>query len=185
MRRANVVTVFGSSRPVPGDDSYEAAMELGRLLAVSGFTVCNGGYGGIMEASARGAKLAGGTTIGVITGALTTRAHNSWIDRILAENDLIRRMMKLIDLGDAYVVLEGGTGTLLELAAVWELMNKQLMPTRPIVIVGDFWEGVVSTLKDELAWEGLERCTRYVTIVDSPSSAVRFLEHHVAEGRNR
>jgi uncharacterized protein (TIGR00730 family) len=179
-----VITIFGSSRPVPGDEAFEGAAELGRLLAVSGFTVCNGGYGGIMEASAQGAKQAGGTTIGVVTGALTPRSPNPWIDTVFTENNLIQRMMKLVALGDAYVVLKGGTGTLLELAAVWELMNKQLLSTRPILIVGNFWDGVISTLKDELAWEGLEQCTRYVSVVDSPSSAVRFLEDHFDKRKN-
>ena len=60
-----IVTVFGSSRPGEGDEEYLLAYEVGKNLALNGFTVCNGGYAGIMEASARGAKEAGGKTIGV------------------------------------------------------------------------------------------------------------------------
>ncbi len=55
-------------------------------------------------------------------------------------------------------------------------MNKQLIGSRPIVIVGNFWDGVVTTLKNELAWEGLDRT--YVSVVDSPLAAVQFLEQH-------
>jgi uncharacterized protein (TIGR00725 family) len=49
-----IITVYGSSRPKFGEEEYQTAYELGKLLANSGFTVCNGGYGGTMEASAQG-----------------------------------------------------------------------------------------------------------------------------------
>ena len=87
--------------------------------------------------------------------------------------------MKLVELGDAYVVLKGGTGTLLELAAVWELMNKGLMQERPTIVLGDFWSGVVSTLKDELAWEGRGDCTRYVVSVATPEECAQMLRERL------
>jgi len=133
-----VVTVFGSSRPAPNDPEYRQAYELGAALAHAGFAVCNGGFGGTMEASARGAREAGGHTIGVITTAFGKRSANRWIEEVIEQESLLARMMKLIELGDAYVVLKGGTGTLLELSAVWELMNKGLMSEKPICILGGF-----------------------------------------------
>lgn len=175
------ITVFGSSRPRPGEPEYILAYDLGRELAHAGMTVCNGGYGGIMEASARGAKLSGGKTIGVISNAFPGKQANQWIDTVQSERTLIDRMMKLIDLGDAFVILKGGTGTLLELSAVWEFMNKGLMPERPILTVGNFWTGVVETLKDELAWEGLQDCRRFVTSVASAQDAVQTLRHRFTE----
>jgi len=183
MESEHIVTIFGSSRPVAGDPAFTTALEVGRVLGASGFTVCNGGYGGIMEASARGAKEAGGRTIGVVTGALSGRSPNRWIDTVYAEETLIQRMMKLIAMGEAYLVLKGGTGTLLELAAVWELMNKKFITAKPIITVGNFWDGVIATLNDELAWEGMEACTRYVTIVDTPSAAGHLLQEHFKGGR--
>jgi uncharacterized protein (TIGR00725 family) len=171
------ITVFGSSRPSQGDDEYTLALDLGRVLAEAGFVICNGGYGGTMEASARGAKEAGGRTIGIITSAFPQKA-NTWIDTVVEKESLVDRMLALIGMGNAYAVLKGGTGTLLELAAVWEFMNKQLLSTAPIVIVGRFWDGVVTTLRNELAWEGRADCTRYVQVVDSPSAAVQvFMQH--------
>jgi hypothetical protein len=167
LRARQIVSVFGSSRPVPGDAEYALALTTGDQLARAGFTLCNGGYAGIMEASARGSRKAGGHTIGVICAAFPGKKANPWIDEVLIEDSLISRLMKLMTLGDAYVILKGGTGTLLELAAVWEFMNKRLMQEKPIVLVGDFWAGVVGTLKEEMAWEGLADATRYVTIVQS------------------
>lgn len=170
-----IVTVFGSSRPKQGEEEYTVAHDLGAALARAGFVVCNGGFGGSMEASARGAKEAGGTTIGVTFTALGPRQANAWVDQVVQEETLINRTMKLVQLGDAYVVLKGGTGTLLELSVVWELINKGLMQEKPIIILGSFWQGVVNTLNDELAWEGLQACTRYVQAAETAEETVRLL----------
>lgn len=180
MSAQKTVTVFGSSRPKEGEEEYEVAYELGAALARAGFVVCNGGFGGSMEASARGAKEAGGKTIGVTFTALGPRRANAWIDQVIQEETLIHRTMKLVELGDAYIILKGGTGTLLELAVVWEFINKGLMHEKPIVILGSFWQGVVTTLNDELAWEGLEKCTRYVRSAPSAEEAVRLLNHRLS-----
>lgn len=173
-----VVTIFGSSRPQPNDPEYVQAYEVGNRLARTGFTVCNGGYGGIMEASAHGAKDAGGQTIAVIARSFVGRNANSWMDTVITVDTLIERMLKLISLGDAYVVLKGGTGTLLELAAVWEFINKGVSPEKPIVVVGRFWNGVVETLKEELAWEGLSNATRFVKVVQTPEQCASVLSSH-------
>lgn len=180
-----VITVFGSSRPRPGEDDYRVAYDLGRMLAAAGFVVCNGGYAGIMEASARGAREAGGHTIGITVDAFAGKPANPWIIEAEVLPTLIERMMRLIERGNAYVILKGGTGTLLELAAVWELMNKGLMAARPTVVLGDFWQGVIATLKDELAWEGLESCSRYVAVMPTVDECVRYLSHRLGGGDGR
>jgi hypothetical protein len=176
----HIVSIFGSSRPVPEDAEYAVAQDTGTQLARAGFTVCNGGYAGIMEASARGAREAGGHTIGIICGAFPGRKANQWIDDVIIEDSLISRLVKLMTLGDAYVILKGGTGTLLELAAVWEFMNKRLMQEKPVVLVGDFWAGVVGTLKEEMEWEGLADATRYLTIVPSAEACASVIQQKLA-----
>jgi uncharacterized protein (TIGR00730 family) len=187
--------VFGSSRPRPGEPEYQLAYALGRELAAAGFAVCNGGYGGIMEATARGAKspaprgsagaeAAEHRTIGVTCSSFPGRQANHWIDEVVSTETLFERLNKLIAIGDAYIVLKGGTGTLLEFAAVWELMNKTMMQEKPIVLVGDFWSGLVRTLKEELAREEREDCTRYVTVVATPEEAARLLKNTLTGGAN-
>ena len=174
----NVITVFGSSRPVKGDEEYQSAYEVGKQLSLAGFTVCNGGFGGIMEASARGAKDAGGKTIGV-TFNIKGSIANPWIDENIHVPALIDRMMKLVELGNAYVVLKGGTGTLLELAAVWEFINKGLLAEKPIVIIGGFWQNVVETLREELLWEGVGDCTKFIHYAPSPEECASFLKQQL------
>src|SRR5436853_6779871 len=75
-----IVTVFGSSRPGEGSPDYEEACVLGRALAKHGFSVCSGGYGGVLEAVSRGAKEAGGKTYGVTADFVKTAELNPWID---------------------------------------------------------------------------------------------------------
>jgi uncharacterized protein (TIGR00730 family) len=170
-----VVTVFGSSKPQPGEHEYELARKLGGLIAKAGFTICNGGYGGTMEAAARGAKEAGGSTTGVTMESVNPQA-NQWIDKTIVVKTLIDRLMKLVELGDAYVVLRGGTGTLLELAAVWELMNKRMIRSRPVVVIGKFWDSTVETVKKELGFEGSEWSARHVRVVKNPEECVGALK---------
>ena len=171
-----VITIFGSSRPRPGDAEYMLAQDVGARLAREGFAICNGGYRGTMEASARGAKEAGGRTIAITTGFFAGSTANQWIDKVVSVPTLHERLLKLIESGDGYVVLKGGTGTLLELAASWEYMNKGVIKQKPIVLVGSFWNGVVDTLKRELAWEGLEGCIRFVSVVATPADCAGILK---------
>lgn len=144
---SGVVTIFGTSRCQPSDPLYPLAEELGRRLAQCGWTICNGGYGGTMEAAARGARDAGGETIGVICRALGRGPANRFIGRTIETGTLLERLERLIGLGDAYVVLPGGTGTLLELSAVWEMTNKGLIAARPIVAWREPWEAIAVRLR--------------------------------------
>jgi uncharacterized protein (TIGR00730 family) len=149
--RTPIVTVFGSSQPPPLSSAYQTAYELGRAIAAAGWTLCNGGYGGTMEASAKGAVEAGGHTIGVTCNVLGWRGGpNAYIRQDVPTFDLLSRLNTLVRLGNAYIVLPGGTGTLVELALVWELFNKKLLRrAAPIVLLGDHWTPVSTLIRRE------------------------------------
>ena len=136
-----VVTVFGSSKPKPLSPEYLTALDLGKAIAEAGETLCNGGYGGTMEASARGAAEAGGHTIGVTCSILNRRGGpNRHIRQEVPTFDLHTRLNTLVRLAGAYVVLPGGTGTMLELALVWELYNKRMIRRQaPVILLGEHW----------------------------------------------
>lgn len=143
------VTIFGTSKAVPGDPIYESAYTLGKLLARAGFAIANGGYGGTMFAAAKGAVEAGGKTIGVTCSAFSP-SPNEYITHQVNTVSLDERLDKLIELGDAYVVLAGGTGTLLELAKVWELKNKGFFKAqKPIILVGEFWQPLIKLIETD------------------------------------
>src|SRR5438445_6801931 len=143
MGKEFIVTVFGSSRPREGAADYEEARTLGRALAKHGFSVCSGGYGGVMEAVSRGAKEAGGKTYGVTADFFTNAKLNSWIDLEVRMKTWEERLFELIRCADAFVACKGGTGTLVELAVVWEMLNKAVMPQKPSAVLGYFWEPVL------------------------------------------
>ncbi len=136
------VCIFGSSRPGPSEQAYRDAYEIGRLIAQQGWTVCNGGYGGIMRASSEGAKAVGGRTVGVTCRVFSRSGANEFIDEEIKTDSLMERLKSLIELGDAYVILPGGSGTLVEFSFVWELMSKKLMRKKPIVLFSEFWRPV-------------------------------------------
>src|SRR5258707_6539698 len=139
MEKEIIVTVFGSSRPREGDADYEEARVLGRALAKHGFSVCSVGYGGVMEAVSRGAKEAGGKTHGVTADFFKTAKLNPWIDVEVRRKTWEERLFELIRRADAFVACKGGTGTLVELAVVWEMMNKTGMARKPFAGLACFW----------------------------------------------
>jgi uncharacterized protein (TIGR00725 family) len=169
------VTIFGSAFPSEGSEDYRTAYELGRLLGREGFVVCNGGYFGTMEASARGAKDGGTTTVGVVTEYFSREA-NGFIDRKIVEKTLIERLQRLIELGDGYAILRGGTGTLVELATVWEFRNKGLLTAKPIVVIGNFWQAVIDTMRGQLGNEGRSEARNAVVTADSPEECVAIMK---------
>ncbi|OGU69829.1 MAG: hypothetical protein A3H45_15460 [Ignavibacteria bacterium RIFCSPLOWO2_02_FULL_55_14] len=175
MTLTRTITLFGSSRPQPGEPAYAQAYELGHTLASSGFRVCNGGYGGTMEASAKGAKDAGGMTIGV-TCDLFSRSPNPWIDEERRTPRLEERLITLAQLGDGYVVLPGGTGTLLELAYVLETINKGFTKERPIVLLGSHWTPALEPLKAEMREGRIEKWANFIIVAKGPEDAVKRLE---------
>jgi uncharacterized protein (TIGR00730 family) len=142
-----IITVFGSSRPEDGHADYAEALELGRALATEGLAVCTGGYGGVMEAVSRGAREAGGRVIAVTATFFRTRA-NRWVEEETRVATWQERLFELVRLGDGYVACKGGTGTLVELAVVWEMLNKRAMDHRPFVVLGDFWQPILNRVRE-------------------------------------
>jgi len=147
MDKELIVTVFGSSRPHETDGDYDEARVLGRALAKHGFSVCSGGYGGGMEAVSRGAKEAGGKTYGVTADFFKNAKLNPWIDLEVRMKTWEERLFELIRCADAFVACKGGTGTLVELAVVWEMLNKAVMPQKPFAVLGHFWEPVLDRVR--------------------------------------
>jgi len=147
------ITVFGSSRVTSDEATYRDAMHLGRLLAQGGYTVCSGGYGGVMEAVSRGAADAGGPVIGITVRAWARRLQaNPWVAREVAAPHLFERLMRLTE-SDAYVALEGGPGTLCEVALAWNLFQTESIPVRPLILVGSPWQHLIRCLESGLRVE--------------------------------
>ncbi len=189
------VTIFGSSLPAEGTSAYAQAHRAGKALAESGFVICNGGYGGLMEASARGAREVGGHTIGVTCAVWPSRA-NAWVAKEVRTQSFAERIMTLIERGDAYLVLPGGTGTLAELALAWEMMNKASLSKtvggrKPLLVMAPYWQAVIDCLAQEdalgrfgdLASDWRSPAVEIVTLVKDVDEAVDRLIASLAKGR--
>ena len=178
MKEERIVTVFGSSRPRESDAEYEEARELGEKLAASGFSVCTGGYGGVMAAVSRGAKAAGSKTYGVTAEFFAVRA-NSWIDVEVRVATWQERLFELIRIGHGFVVCKGGTGTLVELAVVWEMLNKSVMTGKPLTVLGNFWFPIIECVRTvELGHESPwgEANAPLIHASETPDDAARHLK---------
>ncbi len=140
------VSVFGSSKPQPGDSSYTEAQELGKILAQRGHTVLTGGYMGTMEAVSRGAAEAGGHVIGVTCSDIEKWrpiGANQWVKEEIRKTTLTDRILGLIDNCDAAMALPGGPGTLTEIATMWNLMIIGSQHRRPLILIGSGWQSVI------------------------------------------
>ena len=182
-----VITVFGSSRSREGHSEYAEAMELGGALAGAGFAVCTGGYSGVMEGVSRGASEAGGRVLAVTSSFFKSRA-NRWVQEEISVSTWQDRLFELVRLGDGYVACKGGTGTLVELAVVWEMLNKKAMKQRPFVVLGDFWQPILARVREverghSSGWG--ESSDPLVHQAPTPLEAAQFLAARLATTHQR
>ncbi len=138
------VTFFGSARTQEGDQCYEEARKLGRLLGEAGFTIITGGGPGIMEAGNRGATEAGAESIGLNIQLPKEQRTNPYVKRGKGFYYFFTRKVMLSASAQAYVFFPGGFGTMDELCEMLMLIQTEKMSPIPIVLVGkDYWEGLV------------------------------------------
>jgi uncharacterized protein (TIGR00730 family) len=128
------VAVLGSGKVREKDAGYQEAVKLGQALAQQGFTAVHGGFRGVMEAVAKGSREAKGRNVGVTIRNITKKT-NSLVDAEIKMPCWQSRLFKLIEKGDAYVFLDGATGTLTELFVILEMTNRGLLK-KPIIILG-------------------------------------------------
>jgi len=178
------VCIFGSYKH-PGKKERKNVVKLGKLLAEGGFNVMTGGFGGTMEDVSKGAKEAGGKTIGVTYYKyedVKYKHANPFVDEEIKTKDIFERIDVMTKNADAFIVLPGGTGTLLELASSLELINKGLMKPKPIIALGDHWRKVGDTLSEESilspnarsAFSALS-CRDLIIFVSTPLEAVKAI----------
>ncbi len=169
MEERPTISVFGSGEIVPPSREYQTAQQVGCLLGQLGYSIATGGYAGTMEAVSRGARKYGVEVIGVICRAWAGEA-NEFVTRVIETDNLTERLARLVELGSSgYIVLPGATGTLRELAEVWELMEKHFIPPRPIVCLGNYWKPVIS-----LIGKTKPAAAERICFVDTPGDLARF-----------
>ncbi len=153
MSKGRCIAVFGRADLQPGTPDYLDAVELGRLIALEGWTVLTGGYGGAMEAVSLGAVEAGGRALGVLCSAFGGRRPNAHLTDQVWTTDLWQRTRLLLERGDAYVALAPKAGTLAEVANLWALWKSRFLLPRTLVLAGPAWGPIMEALRGAGALE--------------------------------
>ena len=129
------VTVFGSARFQEGSQYYELTRKVGEGLARLGFTVMTGGGPGVMEAASRGAKEAGGFTVGCNIVLPEEQKLNPYLDTAVSFEHFFVRKVMLVKYSYAFVVMPGGLGTMDELFEALTLIQTQIIQNFPVVLM--------------------------------------------------
>ncbi|MDG2103914.1 MAG: TIGR00730 family Rossman fold protein [Pirellulaceae bacterium] len=146
---------FGSARFMEGHHYYDLARETGHHLAEAGYTVITGGGPGIMEAANRGAREAGGQSIGCNISLPHEQRPNPWVDRFVEFDHFFVRKMMMIKLSKAFVLLPGGFGTLDEIFETMTLMQTGKIDPMPVIVLGEkFWNAMRDFVFNTMIKEG-------------------------------
>ncbi|BFM11474.1 TIGR00730 family Rossman fold protein [Simiduia litorea] len=178
------VTVFGSARTPPEHPYYKAAETLGRLFAESGIPVITGGGPGIMEASNKGAKLAGGDSVGLNITLPMEQDPNPYQTISLTFRYFFVRKFMFVKHAIGFVIMPGGFGTLDELFEALTLVQTGKVEPFPIVLVNKgYWKGLVSWLKSTMLADGNIDAIdmKLIQLVDAPEEAVDIIKAHVVK----
>ena len=149
------VTVFGSARFEDGHPYYALGREMGRRLAAMGFTVMTGGGPGLMEAANRGAKDAGGRSVGCNITLPHEQVPNRYLDRFVEFRHFFVRKVMLAKYSYAFVALPGGFGTLDEIYEIATLIQTRKVSHFPLILMGrEFWQPLLDFMRDRCVARG-------------------------------
>jgi uncharacterized protein (TIGR00730 family) len=171
------VTVFGSARFGETHRYYQLAREIGAGLARAGYAVMTGGGAGIMEAANRGAKEAGGLSLGCNITLPREQLPNPYLDRYIQFDHFFARKVMLVKYSSAFVVMPGGFGTLDEAFELATLEQNGKIERFPLIAVGrDFWEDMVRFIGEAMVREGTIRAEElgFIRLVDTAEEVVRI-----------
>jgi uncharacterized protein (TIGR00730 family) len=174
------ITVFGSARFHEGHEFYQLAREVGAALANLGFTVMTGGGPGIMEAANRGAREAGGRSVGCNITLAHEQVPNAYLDRYVTCHYFFVRKVLLFKYSYGFVVLPGGLGTLDELTEALTLIQTGKIHQFPVVLMGaTYWTPFTDLLKEMVAVGSVSATDLNLFLVtDSVPEAMAHIEHH-------
>ena len=178
-----LVTVFGSARTNPEDPEYKNAMEMGRLLAENGYGALTGGGPGVMEAVNKGAKEAGGISIGLNIKLPMEQQANTYLTTEIDFRYFFIRKVNFLKYSSGLVAFPGGFGTMDEFFEALTLVQTEKMKPIPIALVGsEFWSPMVAWFKstlladEKISPEDMD----LFKVVDTPAEAMAHLNLEAA-----
>ena len=177
------VTVFGSARFNEGHPYYALGREVGRRISKEGFTVMTGGGPGLMEAANRGAREAGGRSVGCNIELPFEQAPNPYMDRWVNCKHFFVRKVLLFKYSYAFVALPGGLGTLDELSEALTLLQTGKIENFPVVLIGTAYWRPLETMLREMVTQGAVSAADLdlLMITDDLDRAVGYIREHAVQ----
>lgn len=178
MNKIKKISYFGFADAKPEDPLYKEAYGVAKVLGENGLEAINGGGPGTMRAVSEGAKAAGIKVVGVtfypkdITNFEGKDPQNPMDDEIKTANYL-ERTLKLLELGDAYVIFKGGTGTISEFGMAWGLARLYFGHHKPLILYGEFWNNIVAAFIANMRIRPEE--LKVYRVVNSPKEALEAI----------
>ncbi len=177
------VTVFGSARFPAGHEYYELARRVGSALVEIGFTVMTGGGPGIMEAANRGAREAGGRSIGCNIRLPMEQEPNPYLDRVVTFDYFFVRKVMLVKYSYAFIVMPGGVGTMDELFESFTLIQTHKIKQFPVVLMGTaYWKDLLELLENMVTAKTIDEADlHYLLVTDSVDEAMAHIRRYSVE----
>ena len=180
------ITVFGSARIKEDNPYYKMTMDIGRRLARMGLTVMTGGGPGLMEAANRGAREAGGRSVGCNILLPQEQDPNPYMDKWMDFQFFFVRKVMLIKYSYGFIVMPGGVGTMDELFQALTLIQTKKVTNFPVVLIGTDYYKDVTELFDKMCEEKTisETDKELFLITDSIDEAISHIQTHAVEKFN-
>ena len=174
------VAIFGSARAQPGSFVYEEVKRVAAAVATMGCDIVTGGGPGLMQAANEGARSAGAQgSVGIRVELPFEQDVNPFVEQAFEHETFFTRLHHFALASDAFVVVPGGIGTVLETLMIWQLLQVRHMDNVPLVLVGKMWQGLVdwartSMLDPRLALAN-EEDLRIPQCVDTADEAIAMV----------
>ncbi len=173
------VSIFGSTKTHPKNNDYQKAEETARRLVKEGYAIATGGGPGIMEAANKGAKEAGGVSVGLNIDLPEEQKPNKYIGTCLNFRYFFVRKVMFVKYAVAFVIFPGGFGTLDELFEPLQLIQTQKIKPFPVILVGkEYWRGLLNWIKEVLLARGKISSHDFnlFHIAEEPEEIVSFIK---------
>ena len=183
-KHIQAVSFLGYADAQEGDGLFDSAKETARVLAEHGLTIVNGGGPGVMRAATEGAHEGGGKAY--VATFYPKHMENfegkdplNKADKEIVMNNYLDRTLKLLELGNAYLIFNGGTGTVSEFGMAWGLAKLYLGHHKPLILYGSFWHEIVEVFAQNMKIRGA--ALRVYKIVTTPEQALEALWRYEEE----
>src|SRR4051794_30228318 len=148
------VTIFGSARTSPDHWGYAAVRDLAAELTRLGCDIVTGGGPGLMQAANEGARIAGADpdkgSVGIRVDLPFEQEVNPFVSQVFEHRTFFSRLHHFVLVSDAFVVVPGGIGTVLEMMMIWQLLQVRTLGETPLILAGTMWPGLVEWAKSAM-----------------------------------